>query len=286
MNQHYRFRAYVHLLRLDRPIGSFLLLWPTLWALCLAGNGHPSGRLIFLFIVGVFLMRGLGCVINDIADRNFDGLVARTKNRPLVTGEIGLSAALALLVVLCFFALCVVLQLNSLTIKLAFIGLALTFIYPYTKRFTYWPQGVIGLAFSWGVPMAFAAQTNQVPIVGWLLFVNASLWPLAYDTIYAMVDRHDDKAIGIKSTALLFGQHDRLFIAGVQFSFIVLLACLGHLLKLHRLFYVGLLFTVGLLLYQQYLIKDRKPERCFKAFLNNAWVGAFIFLAFFLGMRS
>jgi len=285
MNQHHRFYAYARLLRLDRPIGNFLLLWPTLWALWLAGNGHPSPQLVFLFIVGVILMRGLGCIINDIADRNFDGFVARTKDRPLVIAAITLKEAVGLLLFLCFLAFCLVLQFNSLTVKLSFIGLALTFLYPYAKRFTYWPQSIIGLTFSWGIPMAFAAQTNKIPGIAWLLFITASLWTLAYDTVYAMVDRDDDRKIGIKSTALLLGRGDCLFVAVVQLSFMVLLACLGYVLQLRNFFYLGLGFAGGLLVYQQYLIKDRKPDRCFKAFLNNAWVGAWIFAAFFLGIR-
>ncbi len=283
MNQHYRFLGYIRLLRLHQPIGGFLLLWPTLWALWLAGNGHPPFKLIFLFTLGAFLMRGLGCVANDIADRNFDGFVTRTKKRPLVSGEITLKEAWVLLLFLCFLALCLVLQFNHLTIKLSLIGLALALIYPYTKRFTYWPQWVLGLAFSWGIPMAFAAQTNRVPSIAWLLFICASLWPLAYDTIYAMVDREEDKQIGIKSTALLFGSNETLFIAIFQCSFITLLICLGLLLKLNSIFYVALSLAGGLLIYQQYLIKDRKPENCFKAFLNNNWVGALLFLGFLLG---
>ncbi len=285
MNQHYRFRAYAHLLRLHQPIGSLLLLWPTLWALWLAGNGHPSFKLVFLFTLGTFLMRGLGCVVNDIADRNFDGLVTRTKKRPLATGALGLKEALVLLLILCGLALVLVMQLNNLTIKLSIIGLGLALIYPYCKRFTYWPQWVLGLAFSWGIPMAFAAQTNKVPVIAWLLFFSASLWPLAYDTMYAMVDRDDDKYIGIKSTALLFGDNETRFIGVVQCSFIALLVYLGLLLQLHGIFYFILTFVSGLLVYQQYLIKDRKAERCFKAFLNNTWVGALIFLGFVLGMQ-
>ena len=284
MNQHYRFTAYLRLLRFHQPVGGFLLLWPTQWALWLAGNGHPSIRLVFLFTLGTFLMRGLGCVANDIADRNFDGFVTRTKKRPLVSGEITLKEALTLLLFLCFLALCVVLQLNYLTIKLSIIGLALALIYPYTKRFTYWPQWVLGLAFSWGVPMAFAAQMNEVPAIAWLLFMSASLWPLAYDTIYAMVDREDDKKIGIKSTALLFGRNETLFIGIVQCTFIASLICLGRLLKLHGIFYIALSVAGGLLIYQHYLIKDRKSELCFKAFLSNNWVGALLFLGFLLGM--
>ena len=285
MNQHYRFRAYIHLLRLHQPIGSFLLLWPTLWALWLAGNGHPSFKLVLVFTVGTFLMRGLGCVANDIADRHVDGFVTRTKKRPLVTGAIGLKEALVLLLLLSALALGLVLQLNSLTVKLSVVGLALALIYPYSKRFTDWPQGVLGLAFSWGIPMAFAAQTNNVPAIAWLLFLSASLWPLAYDTMYAMVDRDDDKQIGIKSTAVLFGQNETRFIGAVQCSFMALLVCVGWLLKCHSIFYFLLILAAGLLIYQQYLIKDRKAERCFKAFRNNTWVGALIFLGFCLGIH-
>ncbi|MDQ8038854.1 MAG: 4-hydroxybenzoate octaprenyltransferase [Rickettsiella sp.] len=285
MKQHYRFRAYVHLLRIHQPIGSLLLLWPTLWALWLAGNGHPSLKLVILFTLGTFLMRGLGCVINDIADRNFDGFVTRTKKRPLATGALALKDALILLIFLCFVALCLVLQFNRLTIELSIIGLALALIYPYTKRFTYWPQWVLGLAFSWGIPMAFAAEMNAVPLVAWLLFISASLWPLAYDTMYAMVDREDDKRIGIKSTALFWGHKETLFIGVIQSSFVALLACLGVLLKLHFVFYLALGFASSLLIYQHYLIKDRKPENCFKAFLNNNWVGALLFLGFLLGIH-
>lgn len=231
-------------------------------------------------------MRGLGCVANDIADRNVDGLVTRTKNRPLATGAIGLQEALLLLLFLSSLALGLVLQFNSLTIKLSLIGLALALIYPYSKRFTDWPQGVLGLAFSWGIPMAFAAINNEVPTIAWLLFLSAALWPLAYDTMYAMVDREDDQQIGIKSTALLFGQNETRFIGVVQGSFITLLVYLGLLLKVHCIFYCLLLLAAGLLIYQQYLIKDRKAERCFKAFLNNTWVGALIFLGFFLGLPA
>lgn len=283
MKQLTRLRPYAHLLRLHQPIGGFLLLWPTLWALCLAGEGRPSLKLVFLFTLGTFLTRGLGCVASDIADRHFDGLVTRTKKRPLVTGEVGLKAAFSLLLLTCFLALCVVLQLNALTIKLSIIGLALALIYPYAKRVTYWPQGVLGLAFSWGIPMAFAAQMNQVPPIAWLLFMTAVLWPLAYDTMYAMVDREDDRHIGVKSTALLFGRHDRLFIAVVQTSFMTLLILLGFLLKLQASYYLFLSLAASLFVYQHYLIKDRKPERCFKAFLNNSWVGALLLLGFVLG---
>lgn len=285
MNQLTRLRPYVHLLRLHQPIGGFLLLWPTLWALCLASNAHPSFKLVFLFTLGTFLTRGLGCVASDIADRHFDGLVARTKNRPLVTGAVGLKAAYSLLVLCSFLALWVVLQFNALTIKLSIIGLGLALIYPYAKRVTYWPQAVLGLAFSWGIPMAFAAQMNQVPPIAWLLFVTAALWPLAYDTMYAMVDREDDRLIGVKSTALLFGQHDCLFIAVIQAIFTALLILLGFLLKLQPSYYLFLSLAASLFVYQHYLIKDKKPERCFKAFLNNGWVGVVLLIGFVLGMH-
>jgi 4-hydroxybenzoate polyprenyltransferase len=284
MNRLYSLRVYARLLRLHQPIGSFLLLWPTLWALWIAGHGHPSAKLVFLFILGTFLMRSMGCIANDIADRQFDRFVMRTKNRPLATGEIEVKKAIVLLLFLACMALGIVLQLNLLTIKLALVGLALTCIYPYMKRFTYWPQGILGLTFSWGIPMAFAAQQNAVPKIAWLLYMTAALWPLAYDTIYAMVDREDDQCIGIKSTAIFLGEKETLFIALLQCAFVALLALLGFWLKLHAGFYLMLSFAGGLLVYQHYLIKDRKPDCCFKAFLNNAWVGGILFLGFFLGL--
>lgn len=285
MKQLHYLRTYARLLRLHQPIGSFLLLWPTLWALWIAGGGHPSGRLVFLFVMGTFLMRSLGCVANDIADRNIDGFVTRTKKRPLATGEIQLREALVLLLFLSSLALSLVIQLNRLTITLALVGFILALIYPYAKRFTYWPQAVLGLAYSWGIPMAFAAQQNNVPRIAWLLFMSAALWPLAYDTIYAMVDREDDRRLGIKSTALRLGQHEVLFIALVQVSFVLLLAFFGFFLKLQVTFYFMLGLVGGLFIYQHYLIKRREPARCFKAFLNNTWVGAFLFLGFLLGMH-
>ena len=286
MKQPYRLRAYAQLLRLSRPVGSFLLLWPTLWALLLAGNGYPSWRLVVVFVMGVFIMRSLGCVINDIADRHWDGFVTRTKNRPLVKGTVSLTEALFLLCGLIGVAGVLALQLNALTFKLAFLGLALAVIYPYTKRFTYWPQAVLGLAFSWGVPMAFAAQTQQVSCLAWCLFLSASLWPIAYDTLYAMVDREDDQRLGIKSTACFWGRFDRLFVAVVQLVFLLSLVVVGRLFSLSGYFYLSLCLAGALMLYQQYLIRDRLPSRCFKAFVNNTWVGAVVFMGIFLGLRG
>ncbi|WP_235776135.1 4-hydroxybenzoate octaprenyltransferase [Rickettsiella massiliensis] len=230
------------------------------------------GKSIF-FSSGVFLMRSLGCVANDIADRKWDGQVKRTQQRPLATQAISLNAAL-------------VLQLNRFTFQLAWVGLGLTLIYPYAKRFTYWPQVILGLTFSWGIPMAFAAQINQVPLFAWLLYVSASSWPLAYDTIYAMVDREDDQKVGIKSTAIRLYQRETQFIAAVQMTFILSLFGLGRWLGFSSAYYVGLLGATGLFVYQQYLIQERIPEHCFKAFLNNAWVGALIFLGIYFGMPS
>lgn len=286
MNQLFRLRPYVQLLRLHQPIGSILLLWPTLWALWIAGKGHPSLTNLLLFGVGVFLMRSLGCVANDIADRKFDGQVARTQHRPLATQAISLKAAVWILLSLAGFALWCVLQFNHFTFQLAWIGLGLTLLYPYAKRFTYWPQVILGLAFSWGIPMAFAAQTNQVPFFAWLLYLSASLWPLAYDTIYAMVDREDDRKIGIKSTATRLNEWDVLFVAMIQMVFMLCLLGVGQWLNLAPAYYLCLLGASGLFIYQHYLIKKRVPARCFKAFLNNAWVGALIFLGFYLGMLS
>ena len=275
-------KKYLLLMRLHRPIGILLLLWPTLWALWIAGQGHPDLKVLIIFILGVVVMRSAGCVINDIADRNFDGHVERTKNRPLVTGQVSLREAVILFLLLCIVALLLVLQLNVFTIKLSFIGLALAIIYPFTKRYIYWPQFVLGLAFAWGVPMAFAAQLNTIPVIAWWVFLAAVLWPIAYDTMYAMADREDDKLIGIKSTALLFGQYDRLIIGFIQVLVLLLLLFIGWQLKLNFIYFISLLIALILVGYQQFLIKNREPKQCFRAFLNNNWFGLVVFLGFFI----
>ena len=273
---------YLLLMRLDRPIGMFLLLWPTLWALWIAGEGKPDMHVLLVFVLGVFLMRSAGCVINDYADRNFDPHVERTRNRPLVTGRVTSQEALTLFVVLSVISFLLVLTLNSLTIMLSLAGVLLAVIYPYMKRYTYLPQIFLGMAFGWAVPMAFAAETGTVPNVAWLLFIVTVLWATAYDTMYAMVDRLDDMRIGVKSTAILFGDADRIIIAIFQLLIFVVLVIIGKQLAMGGYYYLGVTTAVFLAIYQQYLIKDRLGPRCFKAFHNNNWFGGAIFLGIVL----
>ncbi len=277
---------YLLLMRFNKPIGILLLLWPTLWALWIAGDGQPNFFIVLIFMLGVVLMRAAGCIMNDIADRNFDGHVERTKQRPLVTGAISVKEALTLFSILCVCAAGLVLLLNWLTIVLAFIGLGLAIIYPFLKRVTNLPQFVLGIAFSWSIPMAFAALTGHVPAIAWYLFVTAAMWPVIYDTMYAMVDREDDLAIGLKSTAILFGSYDRAVIGVLQIVMLVLLLYLGHLLALNFIYYMGLFIAAGLFAYQQVLIQDRHSAACFRAFLNNNWFGLVVFLAIFFGFYN
>jgi 4-hydroxybenzoate polyprenyltransferase len=282
----YKIKQYALLMRLHRPIGSLLLLWPTLWALWIANHGKPNSFILIIFILGVLVMRSAGCVINDIADRHFDPHVARTRNRPLAAGNIKLIEAIILFIFLCLIAFLLVLQLNIFTIKLAFIGLALAILYPFTKRFTYWPQLFLGAAYAWGVPMAFSAQTQQLPTICWLIYTTAILWPVAYDTLYAMVDKPDDIKIGIKSTAILFNNYDKAIVALLQIIILILLCTIGQIANLNFLFDISLIIATVLFIYQQFLIKDRLPEKCFKAFLNNNWFGLVIFLGIVLGIKS
>lgn len=285
MNTLPRWRAYLALLRLHQPIGIFLLLWPALWALWIANAGIVDIKMLILFSIGALLTRSLGCVINDIADRNLDGLVARTRFRPLATGAVSLSEAMILLIVLSVLAGLVVYQLNRLTIELAFIAVGMIVIYPFTKRYIAWPQLFLGIVFgAWSILMAFTAETGKIPGIAWLLFLAAYGWCVAYDTIYAMVDREDDKRVGIKSSAIALGRHEVQFIAALECVFVLLLVIIGRCLNLHPIYYVILILVVGLFIYQHYLIKDRKPAACFQAFLNNAWIGGLVFLGFFLGM--
>jgi 4-hydroxybenzoate polyprenyltransferase len=264
-------------MRFHKPIGIFLLLWPTLWALWLAGEGKPNLFIVLIFMLGVVLMRAAGCVINDLADRHFDAHVERTRDRPLVTGQVSTKEALVLFFILIFCAFLLVLFLNQLTFQLAFIGALLAVIYPLLKRVTHLPQFGLGLAFAWGVPMSFAALTNSVPLKAWVLFFAAAIWPVIYDTMYAMVDREDDKKIGVKSTAILFANYDRMILGVLQVMFLVSLFLVGYLFGLDQFYDMSLLAVLGLFLYQQKLIKNRERENCFKAFLNNHWVGLFIF---------
>ncbi len=272
-----RLREYVLLMRLDRPIGILLLLWPTLWALWIAGAGRPDALVAAVFVLGVVLMRSAGCVINDYADRKIDPHVARTQYRPLAAGRVQAREALILFVALCLAAFGLVLLLNPLTIMLSVGGVLLAAVYPFMKRYTHLPQVVLGAAFGWAVPMAFAAQTGAVPPLAWLLFVATVLWATAYDTMYAMVDRNDDLRIGVKSTAILFGEADRVLIGLLQAMVLFALALAGKQAGLGALYFAGLTVASGLVIYQLYLIRRRDGAGCFKAFLNNNWFGAAVF---------
>ncbi|MDP6189302.1 MAG: 4-hydroxybenzoate octaprenyltransferase [Gammaproteobacteria bacterium] len=274
--------TYKQLMRLDKPIGTYLLLWPTLWALWLAAKGLPDWHLLCIFIAGVYLMRAAGCVINDYADRHVDGHVERTRERPLATGQISEKAALALFISLCCLAFILVLFTNALTVKLSFIGAALTAIYPFMKRYTHWPQLALGLAFSWAIPMAFTAQTGTIPMVAWLVFLAAVLMTVAYDTYYAMVDRNDDLLIGIKSTAVLFGRWDRTIIGLLQLTSLVLLVYVGQLQNLGGFYHAGLLVMASLFIYQAIITRTRERDACFRAFLNNHWASLAVWIGLLL----
>ena len=268
---------YAQLIRLEKPIGFYLLLWPTLWALAIAAQGAPDGWLLFVFVCGTFLMRSAGCAINDYADRDLDLNVARTRERPLTSGKITTREALSVFAVLSLLAFLLVLSLSRFTIMLSFVGILLAVSYPYMKRFHYLPQVHLGAAFGWAVPMAFAAQTGSLPKQAWLLYVATILWAVAYDTMYSMVDRDDDLKLGVKSTAILFGEYDRLMVGVFQAMFVATLVLIGLDLGFSAFYYVGLGAATLLLGFQQFLIADRAPAHCFMAFLNNHWVGAIVF---------
>jgi 4-hydroxybenzoate polyprenyltransferase len=273
---------YAQLMRLHRPIGIYLLLWPTLWALWLAGNGQPPRGIVLVFVLGVILMRSAGCVMNDIADRKYDPHVARTRDRPLAAGRVILREAVGLMIALCLLAFALVLTQNALTIQLSFAGLALAVSYPFMKRFHSLPQFHLGAAFGWAIPMAYAAVTGALPAVCWLLFFGNVLWSVIYDTQYAMVDREDDRKIGVKSTAILFGARDKRIIGFLQLLLLGVLVGIGLLTERGWIYYFGLFVAAWLALYQQYLIRDRRPEECFKAFLNNNGFGLVIFCGLLL----
>ncbi|MFT5220829.1 MAG: 4-hydroxybenzoate polyprenyltransferase [Gammaproteobacteria bacterium] len=268
---------YLQLIRFDKPIGFYLLLWPTLWALAIAAEGAPDRWILFVFVCGVFLMRSAGCAINDYADRDLDHQVARTQNRPLTTGLITEKEALGVFAVLSLIAFALVLSLNLFTILMSFGGLLLAASYPFMKRYHYLPQVHLGAAFGWAIPMAFAAQLETIPKQGWLLYVAALLWTVAYDTMYSMVDRKDDLKVGVKSTAILFGEFDKLMIAIFQGLFITAMVLIGVDLEMTWPFYLGLLVATLLSGFEQFMIADRVPAHCFTAFLHNHWIGAVIF---------
>lgn len=270
--------AYWRLMRFDRPIGTLLLLWPTWWALLIAGGGSPHLRTVLIFTAGVVLMRAAGCIMNDVADRDFDPHVERTRNRPLASGEIALRQALTLFVVVMLLAFGLVLLTNALTVKLALVGALLASSYPFFKRFTHLPQVVLGVAFGWGMVMAFSAETGEVSWPAWWLLAINVVWSVIYDTLYAMVDREDDKAVGIKSTAILFGRHDLLIIGLLMALMVIMLLSLGLRLSLAWPWYAGVVAAAMLFLHQLRLARDRGRDGCFRAFLNNNWVGLVLFL--------
>ncbi|VAX01658.1 4-hydroxybenzoate polyprenyltransferase [hydrothermal vent metagenome] len=273
-----KLKLYFILMRFNRPVGLFLLLWPALWALWLAAQGTPDLSILIIFLIGVVLMRAAGCVINDIADRKIDRFVERTKQRPITSGKVSKREALILFFVLVALAFILVLQLNMLTVYLSFAALALASLYPFMKRHTHLPQVVLGMAFASSVPMAFAAQTGDIPKQAWLLYVLTVIWTVIYDTMYAMVDREDDLKIGVKSTAILFGDADKIILAVFQILLVIGYLLLGNELGLDIYYYSALVIASCFFIYQQYLIKDRDKALCFKAFLNNNWFGLSIYL--------
>lgn len=262
---------------MDKPIGSYLLLWPTLWALWMASSGIPELSMLVVFGVGVFVMRSAGCVINDYADRNFDGFVERTQSRPIVSGKVKAQEALQLFMLLILIGFVLVLQLNWHTVALSVVALLLAACYPFMKRYTHLPQIVLGAAFSWSMPMAFMAVTESLPGYMWLLYIANLTWTVAYDTMYAMVDRDDDLKIGVKSTAILFGQYDRLAVFLLQVISLILLVLVAQSVDFSAIFYLCLAAAAGCFAYQQWLIRNREGAACFKAFVHNNYVGLLIF---------
>jgi len=277
-----RLREYARLMRLDRPIGIWLLLWPVLWALWVSADGHPDERLFVIFVIGTFVMRSAGCVMNDFADREFDPHVRRTADRPLAKQSVSTAEALGLFAVLALIALALVIPLNRPTQVLALIGGVLAVTYPFLKRFFSLPQAYLGAAFGWSVPMAFAAQSGSVPPIAWVMFLSVVCWTTAYDTMYAMVDREDDLVIGIRSSAILFGRADRLIIGALQAGALFGLALVGLMAALGRWYWAGLAVAAALAIRQQVLIRARDPDRCFSAFLNNNLFGLVVFAGILL----
>jgi len=267
---------------MDRPIGTYLLLWPTFWALWIAARGIPPLSILIIFSLGVFVMRSAGCVINDYADRKIDLQIERTKNRPIASGKVSPAEALKLFAAGVTIAFILVLFLNTYTIILSFAALILASIYPFMKRYTHYPQIVLGMAFSWAIPMGFAAQLNYIPNIAWLLYVTTILWIVAYDTMYAMADREEDLKIGVKSTAILFADKDKIILAVLQILFLAGMIWIAYLLQAGVYFYLGIICASIFSIYQQYLIRHREKKACFEAFLNNNWLGMVIFIGIFL----
>jgi len=269
---------YLQLTRLNRPIGIMLLLWPTLWGVWIAGNGHPEWHIVLIFALGTVLMRSAGCAFNDYADREFDKHVQRTKDRPVTSGRVSPREALGVAIILSLIAFLLILPLNALTLLMSFPAVFLATSYPFTKRFLVIPQAYLGIAFGFGIPMAFAAQQSGVPTVAWLLLVANVFWAIAYDTEYAMVDRNDDIRIGIHSSALLFGRYDVAAVMGCYVITLALLGIAGQITGAGWIYYSGLMIAAGIAIYHYSLINKRQRESCFKAFLHNNWLGAAVFL--------
>ena len=276
--------AYIRLMRLDKPIGSLLLLWPTYWALFLSADGWPDVDILVIFTLGVFIMRSAGCVINDFADRKIDKHIIRTQGRPLATGEISSNSALVLFGLLLLIALGLVLQTNILTIKLSLIALMLATLYPFTKRWTNLPQLVLGAAFGMSVPMAFSAQTGVIPLTAWLVFIATLVWTLIYDTFYAMADRDEDLKVGVKSTAILFAKYDQIIITLLQILLIIVFVLIGNTFDLGLIYDFSLVVILFFMIYHQLLLKKRQKEEYFKAFLSNNFIGMAVFLGIFLSV--
>jgi len=277
-----RLQEYARLMRLDRPIGIWLLLWPTLWALWVAGNGHPDPKLLIVFVLGVTVMRSAGCIVNDFADRNVDPYVRRTRERPLAARRVTPAEALLLFVALMGVALWLATYLNAFTLRLACVGAALTVSYPFVKRFFALPQLYLALAFSWGVPMAFGALLGTLPRVAWVMFVASVIWVTIYDTLYAMVDRDDDLKIGVNSSAIVFADMDRLIVGALQLTMLLALLLMGRSLLFGNAYLTALGVAAVLFVYQQWLIRARDPDQCLRAFLNNHYVGMAIFVGILL----
>ena len=275
-------RNYGKLMRVDKPIGIWLLLWPTLWALWLAGDGHPSQGLFIVFVAGVFIMRSAGCVLNDYVDRKIDPYVERTRTRPIASGAVAPGEALVLFAALGLIAIGLATMLNRPARMLAIVAAGLTVAYPFIKRFVSIPQFVLGAAFGWAVPMAFAAQTGETPQLAWLVFGTALIWAVIYDTFYAMVDREDDRKIGVRSTALLFGEVDLFVIAGLQLLMLVALVFVGLRAELGAWYFLSVAVSAALMAYHQWLARDRQPAGCFAAFLHNHYIGLAIFIGIVL----
>ncbi len=278
LEQYPKIPYFISVARIDKPIGIYLLLWPTLWGLWIAAEGFPGWHLFIVFCLGTVLTRSAGCVINDIVDRNYDQKVKRTRDRPLAQGKLSVPEAIVFTSVISFLAFTLVLTTNLLTLGLALLAAVIATAYPFMKRFTYLPQVVLGIAFSFGIPMAFAATQNQVPPLAWLLLVANVVWTVAYDTEYAMVDRDDDRKIGLKSTAILFGDMDRVMIGVLQILFVATMLIVVRHIELGWPYFLGLSIASGLFFYQQVLIRNRQRSACFTAFLNNHWVGLAIFM--------